>query len=576
MTLSSLRGRMFLASVLVALACVALALQFVSSVLAAAAERDLQTGLSHSAEEVLERQTARASTLLSMARLIADLPKLKAAVETGDAPTVEPIARDYQARAHADLFVVTDARGRPLVSLGGQAPDPAATQAALGHAEASGFLHLPRGLLQVVTVPITIGPAPAEVLGTLSVGLALDDALARQLRAATESEVLFVQAGELRAGTLPGVDVGALTALLDRAPVASLWAADQEFVALRRSLGDGPDAPQAVILRSRTERLRVLNSLRTAFLAALALAVLLAVGLSWAVARSVTRPLTAITATMRETAVTGDLGQRLELKGRWQDEDARTLAQAFNSLLLSLGHFQREAARRQRLSALGRLSTVIAHEIRNPLMVIKSTLPALRRPAVPGDELRAVAQEIDAEIGRIDRIVGDVLDFTREVRIARAPADLCRIAQRACEAALQPHSVPYVLSLPERLPSIETDAERVHQVLVALLSNAREAMHGPSANDGATIGVYVTVAGERVAVEVADRGPGIAEADMSHVFEPYFTTKRTGTGLGLAIAKNVAEALGGSLSASARPGGGALLRLELPLDPGPHFSNEVP
>ena len=93
-----------------------------------------------------------------------------------------------------------------------------------------------------------------------------------------------------------------------------------------------------------------------------------------------TRPLGAITATMREMAATGDLTRRIAppAGARWEDEDARLLATTFNAMTDSIARFQREAAQRERLSSLGRLSTVVAHEIRNPLMIIKTALRTLR------------------------------------------------------------------------------------------------------------------------------------------------------------------------------------------------------
>ena len=116
------------------------------------------------------------------------------------------------------------------------------------------------------------------------------------------------------------------------------------------------------------------------------LAVLAATLVSYAVARTVTRPLGAITATMREMAATGDLTRKIALSpsARWEDEDARLLAATFNTMTDSIARFQREAAQRERLSSLGRLSTVVAHEIRNPLMIIKTALRPLKREPVDG------------------------------------------------------------------------------------------------------------------------------------------------------------------------------------------------
>ena len=113
-------------------------------------------------------------------------------------------------------------------------------------------------------------------------------------------------------------------------------------------------------------------------------AVLLATLLSFAVARTITRPLAAITGVMREVAATGDLTRKIVLRrgSRWDDEDARLLATTFNTLTDSIARFQREMSQKERLSSLGRLSTVIAHEVRNPLMIIKAALHTLRQPDV--------------------------------------------------------------------------------------------------------------------------------------------------------------------------------------------------
>src|SRR6185503_12123269 len=112
-------------------------------------------------------------------------------------------------------------------------------------------------------------------------------------------------------------------------------------------------------------------------------AILVATILGYGIARTVTRPLRAVAATMREMAATGDLKTAPPGPGRWDDEDARTVASAFQNLTAALDRFQREAAQRERLSSLGRLSTVVAHEVRNPLMIIKSAVRNLRKHPSP-------------------------------------------------------------------------------------------------------------------------------------------------------------------------------------------------
>ena len=129
------------------------------------------------------------------------------------------------------------------------------------------------------------------------------------------------------------------------------------------------------------------------------MAVALAILLSYAVARTVTRPLRAITAAMGQMAATGDLthGARVPPPGRWTDEDARLLASSFSGMTEALAGFQREAGRRERLTALGRLSTVIAHEIRNPLMIIKTAIRTLRQDGLSDGERREALRDIDGE-----------------------------------------------------------------------------------------------------------------------------------------------------------------------------------
>ena len=166
---------------------------------------------------------------------------------------------------------------------------------------------------------------------------------------------------------------------------------------------------------------------------------LLATLLSFAVARTITRPLAAITDVMREVAATGDLTRKIVARTgrRWHDEDARLLATTFNTLTESIARSQREMSQKERLSSLGRLSTVIAHEVRNPLMIIKAALHALRQPDVGPTTLREAVADIDGEVVRLNRIVNDVLDFARPIRFELAPTDmnaLCRESAAAAQA----------------------------------------------------------------------------------------------------------------------------------------------
>jgi two-component system, NtrC family, sensor histidine kinase HydH len=238
------------------------------------------------------------------------------------------------------------------------------------------------------------------------------------------------------------------------------------------------------------------------------------------------------------------------------------LATTFNALTDSIVRFQREAAQRERLSSLGRLSTVIAHEVRNPLMIIKGALRTMDKNGATPADVRDAAKDIDEEIDRLNSLVNDVLDVARPIRFDPAPADIntvCRDAVNAAAAARD--NAPVAMQLAPSLPELVTDSERLRTVLINLLTNADHAIDGRPAG-GVTL-ITQAIGERRIAITIRDTGKGIAEDDLPRIFDPYFTTRRAGTGLGLAIAKNIVEGLGGSINVATRPGAGTDFRIDL-------------
>jgi signal transduction histidine kinase len=589
---SSLTNRIFFATALLAVVSIAIAVYNVNVAVTAQAEQELLRGLDEAGTLIDENRRVLVEHFTREARLIADLPRLKATVDLNDPPTVTPLAEEYQRQLDADLFLVTGRNGRVLARLtsavasGGAYDTLPGVRAAAGGRESSSFWPHPGGILQVVSVPIWIDPRQPEILGTLSVGFSLDERAAARFRSLTNSEIAFAVNGAIHVSTLPPSWWPELTPLLTReglTPRVALGGSDYIAKAIDLSPGHAPagavspasarqerSGAMAIILRSRTERLRFLNTLHTSLLVTAVVAVLAATLLSYAIARTVTRPLGTITATMREMAATGDLTRRIPVSAgtRWEDEDARLLATTFNAMTESIARFQREAAQRERLSSLGRLSTVVAHEIRNPLMIIKAALRGLRRDDVPQTELRAAVADIDEEIARLNRIVTEVLDFARPIKFELTPVDLGALCEDAVKAsAAEPGAVQVALRLDRSIPPVTTDAERLRLTLVNILTNARLAVaarEGAAALPGAiTLTTRRGPAG-RVVVQIRDRGPGIAAEDLPRVFDPYFTTRRTGTGLGLAISRNIIEGLGGTIAVSSHGGDGTEVRIELP------------
>ena len=472
--LGSLTNRIFLASAALAVVSIGAAVYFVSRTMTRAAEAELQRGLIEAGTLVDEQSATIVRTLTVMARLVADAPRLKAAVDTGDPPTVQGPAKDYQEQLNAALLVLTDRNGRVLAELGdvdivegaiGALPE---IQEALAGRETGGFWPRPDGVLQVVTVPIAIiGIDRSDVMGALTVGFRLDNKLAAQFKRATESDIAFAVDGQIKASTLPADDRAPLAALLQGAGVQTVSLSNGEYVALKRPLmraaasTSGGAAANVLLLRSRTERLRFLNAIHAGLGVVAMIAVLAATILSYAVARTITRPLATITDVMREMSATGDLTRKIQLSraASWEDEDAKLLASTFNTLTDSIARFQREAAQRERLSALGRLSTVIAHEIRNPLMIIKASLRTLANERVSRADIAQALRDVDEEVARLNRVVNDVLDFARPIRFDYAAADInavCADAEHATRADRQDMHV--TITCDPSLKTVVTDA----------------------------------------------------------------------------------------------------------------------
>ncbi|MGE0042881.1 MAG: ATP-binding protein [Vicinamibacterales bacterium] len=588
--LDSLSNRIFLASALLATLSIGAAVYFVSARVRSEVEAELDRDLQEAASLVDQQRATLFDSFVLTARLLADLPTVKAALSTGDAPTVDPLIAGYREQVGADLLLATDPAGVPLATAAvagvlaeGLERAPGVARALDGE-PAVAYWPNARGVLQLVSVPVTIGLDRPELLGSLTVGYLLDDDRAERFKQLTGADVAFALDGRIRSSTLGAAADAALVPLLGATPRPRVLIGDAEYAALARplsppagvELAGGPGTPIAVVLRSRTERMRTLSAIQTA-LAGLALAtVLAAVAVSYGVARTITRPLAALTAHMREVAATGDLTRKLPVDRRagWADGDVRVLATTFNTLTDSVARFQREASQRERLSSLGRMSTVVAHEIRNPLMIIKGALRHLARPGASPEDIRDAAADIDGETRRLNRVVTEVLDFARPIRVEAAPTDVNAVCEQAIAAVTAAEPDPPVSArLTPGLPLLGTDGERLRTVLVNLLANARQAVTAAPGHD-LSAGAPVTLAthraeGGRIVITIADRGIGVPPDDLPRIFDPYFTTRRAGTGLGLPIAKNIVEALGGALDVTSRPGAGTEIRVTLGDAPAP-------
>ena len=236
------------------------------------------------------------------------------------------------------------------------------------------------------------------------------------------------------------------------------------------------------------------------------------------------------------------------------------LTRAFVRNAKALTFAQEELVRQARLAALGEMSAVVAHEVRNPVAIIFNAIATLRKHPDESEKLLGIVEE---EAERLTRMVADLLEFARPESLLVAENEIRPILESAIEAvktASVDKGVDIRLGIPQGLPTVSCDDRLVRQALINLLTNALEAP-----NPRGPVRLVATTSGTRLLLRVIDEGAGVPPPLASQIFVPFFTTRPTGTGLGLPVVKRIAEAHGGAIGLSETPGGGATFELSLPI-----------
>lgn len=260
---------------------------------------------------------------------------------------------------------------------------------------------------------------------------------------------------------------------------------------------------------------------------------------------------------------------RVVIESRRQSRSYQLLAEQLTETNRQLERAQAETRRSERLAALGQLTAGLAHEIRNPLGIIKGSAEMLGQKVAGTNPLAAeLAGYISGEVNRLSALVSRFLNFARPLQAELAPGDLVAVLERSVAAVLEPWQgapVKVERDYPSGLPSLPMDAALCEQVFVNLVQNACDAMQ-PA---GGTLQLRVAAANSqgRAGIEVTmhDTGPGIPLAMREQIFNPFVTTKPTGVGLGLSIVSQIMDEHHGSIRLEEGDGTGAGFVLFFPL-----------
>lgn len=223
----------------------------------------------------------------------------------------------------------------------------------------------------------------------------------------------------------------------------------------------------------------------------------------------------------------------------------------------------------ENLAHIGRVTTALAHEIRNPLSSARMSIQMLLKNQIFAGKERRRLEILAQEVSRLNRIVTEMLDFAKPIRFDFQPVSMKDVVDsclEAMETRIIEKDITVAKSFSKRLPLLMMDRGKMEQALINLLLNAIEAVAR-----GGRIDIFVRQYGGRektVRTEIIDNGPGIDAGSMPYIFDPFYSKKTKGTGLGLANTKKIAEAHGGSVQLVPGVKGGAHAVLSMPVGKG--------
>lgn len=311
------------------------------------------------------------------------------------------------------------------------------------------------------------------------------------------------------------------------------------------------------------ERIGFISASLRAQLAAAALAVAVLLGLLWYFVRAhVLKPLGEMEETTRQIAQ----GHFQPVALRPARDEIRDLQAAFNSMVAELERRQEQLVQAQKLSSIGTLSAGVAHQLNNPLNNISLLAQMLRARLGDGHDpaVSKTLASMEDETLRARDIITGLLDFARKSPFSPRRAELRAIADSAIRL-VAPQTPPRVRVVNDVAHDVwvHVDPARMAEAVLNIVINAVQAL-GEHAGE---VRLSVTVEAGHAALSIQDTGPGIAETDLPHVFDPFFTRKDIGqgTGLGLAVSYGIIEECKGSVGVRSTPGQGARFVIRLPL-----------
>ena len=571
--------------------------------------RELHTGFS----TVSVHEKLQSAQLIRACAVIAESPRLRAVAELGDAKTAYQLVQELNRTTLSQVFILTDRQGRPLVQLlrgEKETWDVSAAeiiQSALHFISATDVWALHGRVYRVVSVPVLIN---SELLGTLTLGFDFTANDVETLKRATSCDLLLISEGSTALSTLDSLESqdlspaillmehGTIAARADSAttPLNLVTAHDTYLGMVFRLHQPVPTDPHEVyylIIKPLSREVRQsMASILGTFGVVSVFFLLLTTVLGLVISRSMTRPIKELMKGTMEVS-RGNYDYPIIVAGK---DELSVLAQRFTEMssslkdkisqlgklnldllgrnkdldetLRKLQSAQKELVRSERLAATGKMTAQLAHEINNPIHNIQSCLKTAlgRLPAdAKGRELIDVAYD---EVDRLSRLTAQMLNFYRNSMVEEdlkptSLNDVLRDVLAVVESELAGKKIRMTATIDPGLPLVRGSRDKLKQVFLNLIMNARDAMPG-----GGELTIRACTRNGSLRISVEDSGTGIPAENLNRIFEAFFTTKGkvSGVGLGLSVSYGIVNQHRGSIEVESTVGKGSVFTVVLPYE----------
>ncbi len=520
-------------------------------------------------------------------------PQYKAVFFSGDRATLTQAIEDLPQEQQVDMVVCTAPDGSTLAAaaINKQMPlaefatnSAEAARRAITGQEQVDTIRAGDQLFDVVSVPV--GAAGTLPIGALTVGSAINQHLADDLRGITQYEVVLLANGHVFVSTLQGESSKFEKLFADCTAGKAIGKGIKEFILndthYFASAGtfaslSGHSNLGYLFLASYEQPLGALHSTQFLLVAVSLIGILLGTAVIWYLVREVTEPLRQLRDSA-EAVGRGDFSRRVSVAS---NDECGKLATVFNQMTENLQQSrsqleetvetlkttQAQLVQSEKLSGIGQFVAGVAHELNNPLTSVMGFSELLMQR---GEEVgqKNYLSLIHKSAQRCQKVVQSLLSFARRHQPERKISDVNELVQNALEFLayqMRTSNIETVTRLDLKLPKLLIDPHQVQQVLLNIINNARQAIEGTQRPGKITIGTEL--AGDAICIRIQDNGPGIPEENLSKVFDPFFTTKDVGqgTGLGLSLCYGIIKEHGGTISVRSRKGEGATFTIELPV-----------